>query len=268
MKSTAVHDSSGRGKIKCLPISSMQTFWTRWIRRLVLMLIVTKASHCQTQRRRSVIQVWQDDSHDTAFSLVGWQGGMWHTWPHHAVWSIVTTSGLHRVSVGSKPWELNWASQMLAQHWHTLGIASSVSKDQMGKHGQMTKIVHIYYNSDHPDESLPEMVQWRHGSRCRVGLLANDNMVEQRGQPIAGMLRGGSANKACYKDKIQADTINSLLKSVAVKMSSHWTVYRRQGWWAWAWCLKQKDWSKNVPTPCIILTTDVMAYNHQQLLYR
>lgn len=120
-KSTAAHDSSGREKIKCLPISSMRTFWTRWIRRLVLMLIVTKASHCQTLRRRSIIQVWQDDSHDTAFRLVGRQGGMWHTWPHHAAWSTVTTSGLHKVSVGSKPWELYRASQMLAQHWHALG---------------------------------------------------------------------------------------------------------------------------------------------------
>lgn len=119
-------------------------------------------------------------------------------------------------------------------------IASPVSKDQMGKRGQMTTIVHIYSNSYHPDESLPEIIQWRHGSRCRVGLLASDNMVEQRGQPVAGMLRGGSANKACYKDKIQDDTINSLLKSVAVKMSSHWTVYSRQGWWAWACCLKLK----------------------------
>ena len=37
------------------------------------------------------------------------------------------------------------------------------------------------------------------------------------GQPIAGMLKEGSAKKTSQENKIQDDTTNSLLKSVVVK---------------------------------------------------
>lgn len=64
-------DSSGSGKMKCLPISSTQTLWTRWIRELT----VNKASRCQTLRQRGIIQMWRDDSHQAALRLLRWQRG-------------------------------------------------------------------------------------------------------------------------------------------------------------------------------------------------
>lgn len=64
-------DGSGNGKLKCLPISSTQTLWTRWIRELT----VNKASHCQTLRQRSIIQMFRDDSHQATLRLLRWQRG-------------------------------------------------------------------------------------------------------------------------------------------------------------------------------------------------
>lgn len=113
-------DSSVTGKYKKPANLQPTDLWTRWMRKQVLVDVVTKASHSLTLRRRGIIQVWRDDSHDTALRLVGWQGGMWHTWQDHAARSTVATSGPHRVFVEDWPWEFHWAHQMLIHQPYTM----------------------------------------------------------------------------------------------------------------------------------------------------